>query len=908
MAWSDSLEPIPEDTLRTLTMWALGTRPSPLGDEHSLDPLPGAIWKGGVAAVVAHAIEHIDRPAARLWRLLHRDNDKEDPVAARRIAEELTNAGDWRKAFGAAALLAFDAHPCPDSFGVLQGLETARAVMLARATLAEISLLTGLEAPLPMERSPFSDPVVRDTLRRMDRIVAIQNEDADWRAIVLDDLRHFPKELLGAVAKAQQLFPTLASTTGTVGSRLVTSLRALMEDVLRAGQADLLGPLDKSLTLVAARHGTNRDVVLAGHRAAVTNALVFRDQATQLVVAHYLEHLLAGVYWLADRDAEATVHHGLGLVLREMPRKIPGVLDALLHMERAATLNRAIGNTVAALGSQVDMTSVLVKFGRPLGMLEEAPEYARDWELGAEAYLQDAIDELSRRPEDPVATAYLGEAFHNLARLDLARQRTERVEPEARAALEISKRVGDKDLEARASWILGQVSADPAAAAQHYDTMVRLVQEVRRGMSEDQVAVAWMGNRQPAFSMQIDFLLESARKAMSEAEVCAALIEALEEARGLTYNRWLGVDARFDMQRLLAALAEEPDLVLAAYAMGQKRVGLVLMTAEKAPRLHVLELAAHEVRRLTGVHFAGLKQQGDVRHLPLWDVLQGEFLAGARTLVEPLEPAVAAGKTVCLIPHGELHAFALHALSGRDGEPPLGLRVPVYSNPSLTNWLLCRGRSIDSRAACLAAAAPEQEQEQFERCADVGASIAEAGFELRTFDGRRSDLKALEGDWGVQHIVCHGLFRQPRSEYGLMLSAGGEPPPRALGALDRETLERHLATPARLREHAIAGQLTFLSSCVSARNEQMPGDDLMGITRAIFANGAASLIAGSWTVASDYAKPFADAFYAKLKESSVATSFLHARRAVAELTPDPFFWGAFVLQGADAQPNIGGPK
>lgn len=907
MAWSDALEPIPEDTLRVLAAWALGTRSSILGGEYRLDALPRSAWEGGVAGVVAYAIAQRDEPVARLWRFLHHTNANEDPVAARRIADQLTDAGDWRKAFGAAALLAFDAHPFPDSFGVFQGLETARAVLLSRATLAEISLLAGLEAPLPLERSPFSDPVVQRVLERMDRIVALQNDHRDWPAIVIDDLARFPRALREVIATAQRRFPTLHTMTAAVGSRLVTSLRALMEDALRAKQLDLLGPLDKALTLVAARHGSSRDVILAGHRAGATNALVFDDQATQLVVAHHLEHLLAGAYWLADRDAQATVHHGLGLVLRGMARKIPGVLDALLHLERATTLRRALGDTVAALGSQIDMTSVLIQFGPVLGMLEEAPEYVRDWALTAEALLQDAIDELSRRPQDAVATAYLGEAFHNLARLHQTRQAPARAQQAAQAALDLSQRVGDKDLEARASLVLGQVSADPVAAAQHYGAMARLVQEVRRGMSEDRVAVAWMGNRQSAFSQQIDFLLETARSAMSETQVCAALLEALEDARGLTYNRWLGGDLRFDAGRLQAALAEERDTVVAVYAVGRRRIGLVLLSADAAPRLHVLDLPAHALERLTHAHLAGLKQQGDVRHLPLWDALQGEFLADARRLVEPLEPAVAAGKRVCLIPHGPLHALALHTLTSRTGEPPLGLRTPVYSNPSLTNWLLCRSRSIDARAACLASAAPEPERSQFARCADVGAAIAAAGFALQVFDSRHSDLTTLKGKWGVQHIVCHGLFRAPRSEYGLMLAADGEPPPRALGAIPRQALERHLATPARLREHAIAGQLTFLSSCVSARNERMPGDDLMGITRAIFANGAACLIAGAWTVASEYAKPFADTFYAKLTDAGAASALLAARRAVAALAPDPFFWGAFVLQGADAALHLGDP-
>ncbi len=79
----------------------------------------------------------------------------------------------------------------------------------------------------------------------------------------------------------------------------------------------------------------------------------------------------------------------------------------------------------------------------------------------------------------------------------------------------------------------------------------------------------------------------------------------------------------------------------------------------------------------------------------------------------------------------------------------------------------------------------------------------------------------------------------------------------------------------------------------------------MGVTRAIFSSGAVSLIAGSWTVNSNYVRPFAEVFYSQLKHGSVAEALLQARRATSKMAKDPFFWGAFVLQGADATAKLG---
>jgi hypothetical protein len=49
--------------------------------------------------------------------------------------------------------------PAPDAFGVFQGLESARTALVARESLAELSLAVELDAPLPLHVSPFSNPV-----------------------------------------------------------------------------------------------------------------------------------------------------------------------------------------------------------------------------------------------------------------------------------------------------------------------------------------------------------------------------------------------------------------------------------------------------------------------------------------------------------------------------------------------------------------------------------------------------------------------------------------------------------------------------------------------------------------------------------------------------------------------------
>jgi CHAT domain-containing protein len=908
MSWIKKIPILSEKSLDALTTWAIGDRQSPLDDApYKLEPLPVEVIKDGVEAVVRYALEHIpENPATRFWSLLHRNAQKPDPVAARHAGDDFVKGIDWRQGFAAGALMALDEHPFPDSDGVFQGLETARSVLVSQATLAQVSLQVGFDSPLPMAVSPFANEAVQEVLQRLNDIVKLQHQLDEWPNVLAQDLQRFPDQMVNVLNTAQQRFPTIKTMApAPFATRLVTSLRALMEEMLGTQQIDMMGALDKTLGIVACRYGSNRDVVMASHRAAITNGTIFNDQATQNVVAHCLENLLSAAYWLEDEDAQATIHQGIGLVLRKMTRKAPGLLDAIWHLERSVTLRRSLHQQVEAQGAQIDLTPILIQYGSLLEQMIDAPELVKDWELVSEAYLQEAIDELSRLDDNLVARAYLGEAWHNLARLYQLQGKLERAADAAKAALETGQDVENKDLEARASLILSEVHPDPIGAAKHGAAAAALVQEVRKGMAEENIAVAWVGNKQGAFSSQIDFLIGDALNTLGEERVCPLLLAALEDSRGLTYNRWLGVDTAFDIHRVQEALDKDDNTVLAVYAVGQKQTGVVLLSAKTNPQLQVLEISPTQIDAMMRAHLSGLKQQGDVRHLPLWNALQEEFRRDAAALIAPLEPYAQQGKSLCLVPHRSLHALGLHTLSGDNNEEPLGLRVPVYTNPSLTNWLLCRQRPVNIAKACLAIAPPSGEAVHFAGAATLRLPIEEAGFDVMELTDKMCDLPSLSESFGVLHLMCHGLFREPREQYGLLLAAKGESAPSALGDIKSSTLNLHLATPARLRKNKIAGQLTFLSSCVSARNQEMPGDDLMGLTRAVFASEAASLIAGAWTVNTEYALPFANAFYSALGQSGTATAMLEARRAVASISPDPFFWGAFVLQGADVKPNTG---
>jgi CHAT domain-containing protein len=914
MAWADDLPVLSPDSLTTLARWALGEKPSILATDFTAPNLPDAALAAGPGGLIDHVIAHRpDTEAGRYWNALV-DTSELDVHAARAISNAFFSSIDWRPGFAIAALRALDTRTVWDADGILLGLEVARGLLLHPGTVAQIKLRADLaehgtlDTPLAPRHSPFSDRVVQETLACLDAVVAAQERQEDRGPQVLADLKRFGPQPLELLGFAQALFKTpVLSPPNPVGSRLAMLLRALMEEALNRQRLDLVKAIDRPLSVVAARYGFTRDAIHAAHRCATTNAMVHGDMATAATVAVALEHFLAGALVLADPELEATVHHGLALVLRSGARKIPGKMDAVPHLQRSITVRRQLGEELAAIGAQIDLASVLIELSPFAGMLADAPPEVEQWESTAATYLADAIDRLAEAT-NPVARSYLGEAFSNRSRLHLATERRAEAADDAQAALAIAEETGNDDLKARALLVLGQAAPDPARALDHQAAAARSVQAVRKRIADEQLTVAWVGNKEGLFAAQLDYLLTRASEVMDEASICRALVDALEEGRGLTFNRWIGVEKNAGLDDAREALRAAADTVVALYAVAARRIGLVRLAADEPPQLYLIDMTSADVDRLVESHLTGLTQQSWTR-LPLWAAVQQPLAETGPALVSALEPDVAAGKTILLVPHRGLHALALHTLPTTSGGTPIGLRTPVFTNASLTNWLVAHRRAGERAEpgapdALVAAAWPAREQEDARETATVSALLRDAGLAVQQLGGETAALERLAADggtWRVLHLGCHGVFREERSIYGLLLAANGQAPPPPVGEIGATS--DFLATPARLRDARLAGRLTFLSSCVSARSFTLPGDDLMGITRALFANGALDLVAGGWTVLSTVVEAFARAFYEALRDGrSTAAAMLAARQHLAETQPDPFFWGCLVHQGANGRP------
>ena len=902
------------ETLRKLATWALGRDCA----------IPDHVLSRGPSAIIAWGIEQVpDSSAARFWMTARSEAGQAmEPEAA----EELLRfhaEDDWRHGWAVAALRAIDDTPPLNSPGHFLALGYARMRLTFAQTLVdclgkglgdERSSADTVEGPLSLEHSPFGEPAVQDVLQAIDVIVALQEQEPSRVDVVMVDMG---VSSYGFMRRAYDFLKENVfqhydgEPPRPFGHWLSSLLRYFSEQAERKQHIDLVRELNDPILTCAARYGTTSDYLMAVHRSLMALSRLSPGTSGNNSVL-VLDNARLAAEWLGDPSAEAAVNHGLFLMMRDFVRKAPGIVDGLGHVQRAIVLRRQLGESIRALGAQVDMTSLLIQWGPlvSIGVVgRRTPQELIHWDQFAEMYLQDAIEQLAAFEDDPEALAYLGEAYHNRARLHEQLKRSREAGEDALACAAIAQKIGDDDLLARARSILNTVVDDPQQALLHGISAVQLLQNIRRHIEDEETAVSYVRNKERVFELSLRSILSAAGQGMGETRACELLLTSLEAGRGLTYNRWLGVQSverLVDVQRLLAA--DESSSILAIYVVTLDQVGVVILDGDSSPRLQLIAMTEGEAEELVSAHFRGLEYHRRLRGSTLWPALQPEFTSRGWPLVEPLEPYVSAGRPICIVPHRSLHGAAFHTLPTSPDGVPIGLRAPLFQNPSVTNWIAAKKSDVAfSERAFVARTAPEDELDQFSEIETVSKVLTEAGIRVRQPQPEQTSLHTLspkEMPWLVLHLACHGIFTLPGPEAGLLLARDGALPPafNLRGGIN-DTVRNHLAMPSDLRKAGIANRLTFLASCLSARNEEYPGDDLMGVTRSFFASGTVDLIAGAWTVVSSIALKFIGHFYQDLmkEESRPADAILSSRKAVAADHPDPFHWGVFVHMGANSR-------
>jgi CHAT domain-containing protein len=248
-------------------------------------------------------------------------------------------------------------------------------------------------------------------------------------------------------------------------------------------------------------------------------------------------------------------------------------------------------------------------------------------------------------------------------------------------------------------------------------------------------------------------------------------------------------------------------------------------------------------------------------------------------LLTPIASALVDANHIVVVPHSLLHGVPIHALMYEGGI--LLERTTVSYAPSAAVFAstLSRPSQAVERPLIVApeiADLPWVHEEARRIAEQLPGALVLSGQDA-TLERVRHEAPAYDS----LHLATHGIFRADNPTYSALELANGWLSVGELAELSRDK------------------SLVCLSACHTGMSGVGPGDELVGLTRAVLGAGAGALIASLWAANDDTAPAFMSAVYAGLRSGTGRAGSLRA--AALEMRarePHPYFWAPFILVGA----------
>lgn len=314
-------------------------------------------------------------------------------------------------------------------------------------------------------------------------------------------------------------------------------------------------------------------------------------------------------------------------------------------------------------------------------------------------------------------------------------------------------------------------------------------------------------------------------------------------------------------------------IVLAEYFTTEDRTLLFLVREDfDQPEVREIPVTVQEIQQFVLKYFR--EENGDSRAFrdKLIALNEGyqEFFKGSKDLIAPLvspppsgkrgEAIAEPGDIIWLVPHSFLHYLPLHALKV-EGQYLIE-RNPVCYTPSASVMKYCREKRRQERPQRTLILADSRADKPLLHARQQGVAIQQlltpnaelylgeqATKELLT--RRLSEAKA---EIGILHLACHGNFNVEQG-----LKAGIELAPA-------EDLTAKDLTTEDIFGLEMNADLVTLSACGSGVNENRPGDELIGLTRALIYAGTPSVVVSLWSVEEVSTSILMQTFYEHLQQ------------------------------------------
>lgn len=256
-------------------------------------------------------------------------------------------------------------------------------------------------------------------------------------------------------------------------------------------------------------------------------------------------------------------------------------------------------------------------------------------------------------------------------------------------------------------------------------------------------------------------------------------------------------------------------------------------------------------------------------------------------LLKPVLPYLNT-ELVYISPDNVLNYLPFEALQDEKGRYFIEDHAVAYT-PSANILKVCMDKERHRKGSILALGNPNLKNPAFrlvhaeEEVRALQSLFSKA--DVLTFDEATEDaLKAHAADCDILHLACHGELNH-------------DDPMLSSLRLAPDTKDDGYLHAGEVFEMNLSASLVVLSACNSGLGELSMGNELMGLTRGIFAAGVPSVVASLWTVDDRSTAFLMERFYTNLQTMNKAEALRQAKLATMKQYPSPFHWAPFCLQG-----------
>ena len=342
------------------------------------------------------------------------------------------------------------------------------------------------------------------------------------------------------------------------------------------------------------------------------------------------------------------------------------------------------------------------------------------------------------------------------------------------------------------------------------------------------------------------------------------------------------ISALVDVDRVQAALDDATSLVeyvvlgdeIACFVLRRRHFAVYRSIASREQVEKALSWFWFHIRKGTyGAQFLRSNQQSLAR-----SVNQALSQLGG-LLLAPIAGALAETQHLVVVPHGLLHGVPIHTLPFHEGILLDAATVSYAPSASVFAATVARPLARIERPLIVAPEIADLPwvQEEARRIAEqLPDALVLAGSDA-TVERVRREAPGCDS----LHMATHGVFRVDNPTYSALELADG------------------WLNVGELAELSRGCGLVCLSACHTGMSGVGPGDELLGLTRAVLGSGAGALIASLWAANDDTAPAFMSAFYGGLRAGlGRAGSLRAAALETRKREPHPYFWAPFILVGA----------